>query len=321
MMDAAMLDRIVVRARLAPSVHNTQPARWRQVGDAVEVLCDGSVGHAAGDPAGRDAGLSCGAAVEATVIALSQEGLAASVTETWSGAGPGLRPVARIVPGGAVAADPMADQMDRRFTFRSVFEAAPAPLFGWQRRDAALLTDPARKDWIAGLNDAVSLGVLRDAAVRAELLHWMRLSPRHPRYDHDGMSRAALRMDATTALGARLVLGPLWGLCDRLGLTGRITAEAEATRSAQVIACFHRPADESPVASGRAYLRMWLEATHLGMAGWPMAALADTESSRAEVSARISLAPDRRLIQVIRFGVPVGDPPPRARRPLSELIV
>ena len=100
-----------------------------------------------------------------------------------------------------------------------------------------------------------------------------------------------------------------------------MTAEAAATRTAPVIAGFHRAAEEDPVSSGRQYLRLWLAATSLGMAGWPMAALTDDPEARAEMERLLVLPPGRRLIQVLRFGMPTDAAPPRARRPLSELIV
>jgi hypothetical protein len=184
------------------------------------------------------------------------------------------------------------------------------------RSIAPSMTDPAEKDWIATLNDRISLQTLRQTPSRQELLHRMRLSRRHPRDALDGLNRAALGMSAATAFAAQLTLGPLWLLCDRLGLTPAITAEAKATRSASVIAAFHRPATESPVSSSRAYLRLCLAAARCRFA-----ALADDPATRATISARLRIGPDRRLIQMIRFGFPAGAMPPRARRPLSDVLI
>lgn len=320
-MDRQTFERIVAQAALAPSVHNTQPARWRLDETGIDVLCDGAVALPVGDPDGRDAALSCGAAVEATVIALSAEGIAVTVEDLWAGQGPGVRPVARLTFAGSCEPDPMARQLERRYTHRGLFAEGPVSLFGWGRADTMLLTDPTRKAWLAALNDRVSLQVMRDARFRRELLGWIRLLPWDRRAEIDGLSREAMRMSPAVAIAARLVLGPLWRLCDLLGLTAAITAEAEATISAQAIACFHRPLDESPVVSGRAYLRMCLEAAHLGMAGWPMAALADTRESRTEICQRIGIPEDRRLVQVLRFGKVDGPPPPRARRSAETLIL
>jgi len=312
---------IVARANLAPSVHNVQPARWRREGDEIALYCDGDLRLPAGDPAGQDAALSCGAALEATVLALGAAGQGAEVTETWAGYAPGLCPVARLRLTGAAKPDPLAAQLEQRFTFRGPFETRPSPLYGWSPETARLITSAAEKSRIAALNDAVSLTAMRNGPLRRELLDWMRLSERHPRYGIDGMSRDALQFAPYEARAARFALGPLWGLLDLVGLTSGLTAEAPATESAAVIAAFHRPEGESRIASGRAYLRLWLAATQLGFAGWPMAALTDDAEARAELHRSLAIPAGRALVQVIRFGMPTGSAPPRARRPLDEVIL
>lgn len=320
------LSAIIARAALAPSVHNTQPARWRIADDGLILACDPATILSAGDPEGRDAGLSCGAALEAAVLALSAQGVSAHVTDHWlqndTTTIPGYRLAATIRPGAAIRPDPLEPLLDSRFTFRAAFlPAIPDMWRGWYPDDAVLLTDPADKDWIATVNDKISLQTLRQTPVRQELLHWMRLSRSHPRYSFDGMNRAALRMSWPTAFVAGLTLGPLWPLCDRLGLTPAMTAEAKNTKTAAVIAAFHRPAGESPVSTGRAYMRLCLAAARCGFAGWPMAAMADDPATRATIAARLEIGPDRRLIQMIRFGIPAGPMRPRARRPTTEVMI
>lgn len=325
MLDETKFRDVVARAALAPSTHNTQPARWQLAEPGILIFCDPEDGLAVGDPDGRDAALSCGAAVEATVLALSALGIGAEVTDlagdTPTLSGPDLQPIARIAMSDGAAVDGLAQQLEHRFTWRGLFDDSPVDLFGWSRSDAVLITDRAGRDRIAGLNDWASHEFLQDGAFRRELVSWMRLSDRHPRRDHDGLSRAAMRMSRIEALAARQALGWMWPLLGLVGATRGLTAEGDATRSAPVIACFHRPAGESPVTTGRAYLRMCLEAASLGLAGWPMAALVDHPETREEVCAAYGIGGDRRLVQVIRFGKPTGAPPPRARKPLSELII
>lgn len=321
MIDSATLARVVTRANLAPSVHNTQPARWRQDGGVITVAADLSVGLKVGDPTGQDAGLSCGAAVEATCLALGDLGWGASVTDLWQAkdreSWPGHRMAARLeIKEGRP--DPLAAALEQRFTWRGAFGAGGVPP-DWQRNDCVMVTEDTDRAWLAARNDVASLGILRDALFRGELVQWMRLSDRHPRVAFDGLSRAALGLKWWEAPVAGLALGPLWPLLDRLRLTGALTAEAAATRSAPVIACFFRPQGESPVTSGRAYLRLCLEAAARGFAGWPMAALADDPQTAAKVSARFAVPAGHRLVQVIRFGPPRGTAPPRARRPLAEV--
>lgn len=322
-MEHETLEQVVTRARLAPSIHNVQPARWRLADGRIEIGCDPTDALPVADPEDFGAGLSCGAAVEATVLALSAQDLAADVTDLWTetdrATWPGLRMVARIaVAGGGPL--PLADQLERRFTWRGPFAGDTPQLYGWTRKDTQLVLDAPTRDWLADLNDRASFEIMQGGPFRRELLSWMRLRDDHPRAPSDGLSRRALGLGKGRARLVPWQLGPFWPVMNALGRAKSLTAEAEMTRTAPVIACFHRPVTESPVETGRAYLRLCLEATHLGFAGWPMAALSDHPAAREEIEGRLAIDPDDRLVQVIRFGVPMGDPPPRARRPLSELI-
>ncbi len=324
MITDAQLREIVIRANLAPSVHNIQPARWRYDDGALLIAADPGLMLAAADPHGRNVGLSCGAAVEATVLALGDIGIGAKVTDTWEKddrqTWRGFRLAAKLQLSKGQA-DPLAARLEQRFTWRGAFAQSVPNLFGWSRGDTVLVLDQPSRHWLAERNDWASLQIMRQKPFRKELLHWMRLSQGHSRYAVDGLNRESLRMDNKTARAARWGLGPFWGLLDLVGATKGLTAEAEATRTAPVIACFHRPVDESPVTTGRAYLRLCLEATSLGFAGWPMAALSDYPQTNAEICDRYALGGDRLLVQVLRFGVPTGRPAPRVRRPLAELLL
>jgi hypothetical protein len=321
----AKLQAVIARANLAPSVHNAQPARWRPGATQIRIAADLSVGLNVGDPTQRDAGLSCGAAVEATVLALSAHGVSAQVRDHWSENDlttiPGHRMAATLALQDQGVLDGLHSQLEERFTWRGAFSTQSPSLFGWSRTDAVLVLDGPSCDWLAQMNDTVSLDVMRDPEFRRELLSWMRLRPTHKRYARDGLSRAAMQMSTCEAFAARFALGPLFRTLDRLGLAKSIVAEAELTRTAPVIAAFHRSVEESPVTSGRAYMRHWLEATQLGMAGWPMAALSDDRNSNAKICAKYGIGPDRRLIQVLRFGTAGAEMPGRARRTIEEVLV
>ncbi len=316
---------IVTRARLAPSIHNSQPARWRLRGDAILIGCDPAVTLPASDPEGVGIGMSCGAAAEATLLALSAGRHGSVITDLWAKNDretlPGYRLAARITLEGETVPDPLSGLIEARFLHRGIFDAKVADLFGWTRRDTLLVTDAPRKDWLAELYDAAALRQLRRIPVRRELLSWMRLTSRHPRARYDGLNRKMLHMSPRAAFEARAVLGPLWRPADLMGITDRLPGEAAQTRSASVIALFHRAKGETPVTSGRAYLRLLLEAVKLGLAAWPMGALVQDDAARAEICERTGLGEDRRLLQVVRLGPANATPPPRVRRPLDELII
>src|SRR3954451_13488170 len=76
-----VLDRATVEAALAvavraPSIHNTQPWRWRLAGGGLDLRADRSRQLAVADPDGHSLLVSCGAALHLTEIALRAAGSA-----------------------------------------------------------------------------------------------------------------------------------------------------------------------------------------------------------------------------------------------------
>ena len=67
-------------AGLAPSIHNTQPWRWRVDGATLELRAERSRQLAVTDPVGRMLAISCGAALHHVRVALAAEGWAVTVT-------------------------------------------------------------------------------------------------------------------------------------------------------------------------------------------------------------------------------------------------
>ncbi len=316
-----IFEECVTRAGLAPTVHNTQPARWVRDGNVLSLFCDTNVGLTIGDLSGRDAALSCGAVLEGMMLALSAHGFAPNVSLTSKGTAPGqgLVAVAHLDLNKGPE-DGLHAQLEHRFTWRGPFVTEPAKLFGWTRTDTRLVMDRASREWLAERNDWASFEIMQDDGFRRELVHWMRLNARHPRAGVDGMDRAAMRMSKGQARMVPYALVKFWHVLAALGIAKGLTVERDVTLTAPVIALFHRDIHEDPVASGRAYLRLCLKAASLGFAGWPMAALSDHPQTSAEICERFGIAPDRRLVQVIRFGIPTGDAPARARRPISEVL-
>ena len=322
MISDEILAECAARAALAPTVHNTQPARWVRDDGVLSLFCDTDVGLAVGDPSGRDAALSCGAVLEGMVLALSAHGIGAKVDLTGRDTAPrqGLVAVAHLTLTNDGVEDVLHHRLEQRFTWRGAFDTAQVDLFGWTRADTRMVLDAPSRAWLAARNDKASHDIMQDRRFRAELLSWMRLSGRHPRAGLDGMDRAAMRMTGWEARFAPFVLGPFWRGLGLIGATKGVVAERDATLTAPVIALFMREKTENPVVSGQAYLRLCLEAASLGLAGWPMAALSDHPATNADIRARFGVPDDRRLVQVIRFGRPTDATPPRARRPLSEVL-
>jgi hypothetical protein len=76
----ALAHRVIELACRAPSVHNSQPWRWRVVDEAtIELYADPDRQLLVSDPSGRNLALSCGAATHHSFVAAQALGLTAAV--------------------------------------------------------------------------------------------------------------------------------------------------------------------------------------------------------------------------------------------------
>lgn len=322
---------VIAEARLAPSVHNVQPTRWRLRRDLVELLGDPARSIPVADPDSRDWRLSHGAAFEGLSIALARRGLSVDLelipTEESTGLVGQLRrvAVAKVVSGAASAGDhPVATRTSWRGRFRAVDAETAIHLdqLAASRPDLHLIRTRADIANAARLADAASLYFLRDQAHRRELLRWMRLSRRHPQFDIDGLNSTAMNLNAVEAWGAGFVLGPLFDILDKSGFAAPLMSEYAKTSTAAAIAIFHRPAGEDPFVSGRAFYGAWLAMETAGFKGCPMSVLCDWTQARANLHEQCKLGADRHIVNAFRIGRPEVIPQAgHFRLPVSELIV
>ena len=77
--DVAEIRNILELARRAPSVHNTQPWRWRIDGRLLQLRADRSRQLRVADPLGRNFMISCGCALHHAVVGAGALGWRASV--------------------------------------------------------------------------------------------------------------------------------------------------------------------------------------------------------------------------------------------------
>ena len=120
--------RIVDLARWAPSVHNTQPWRWRSTGTTLELWADRERALPASDPTGRNLVISCGSALHYTVVAAQGLGSATDVELLPDGPASDLMARIRLTPSpptpDAVA---QLDLLRQRHTDRRRFTSWPVP--------------------------------------------------------------------------------------------------------------------------------------------------------------------------------------------------
>jgi len=315
---------LVGAACLSPNVHNIQPTRWRLVDNATIALIAAPDRHlAVGDPTGRDAAASHGAAFEGMRTAASAHGIKLVPAPATSGE------VARLVTDGSCAPDPLAPYLTTRRTYRGPFDirqkeaARSAAMRLSQRTDVRLIADDAAIKDIARLTDQATMRFFRNRPYRAELTSWMRLTRADPNWNRDGLNARAMEMSAPLAVAAGIVMGhPMFEILDKLQLAASLTGEAAVTNSASVLVAFVQDRDTDPFQTGRDWHRLWLEMTALGLTAAPLTILGDDETAASEMARRLNLPPHQRVVTALRAGmVDTKKLPTPARLPVGELIV
>ena len=320
-------ERCVAEAALAPSTHNTQPARWAFDGRTISLLAAPDAALPVADASGHDLEFSCGAALEGMLIALSRHGLQVNLdcADAWDGQGP----LARLtVTGKGAGIDPLAAQVAGRFTCRSGFAPASEQtlraLEDWADAapDIHLIREAETLGQLSAQNDALSLSLFHSPAFRDELMLWSRLSPGHPRWTRDGLNARALGLSRIEALAMPWVMKrAVFGLLSRLGLARQIVSEGGKWDDAAGVFFLSAPQDQPALQAGRRYYRVGLELAALGFATWPMSVIIDDAGSQAQWRDRLCLDERIRLVSCLRVGIPQHPAPDRARRPLSEIII
>jgi nitroreductase len=185
MIDEADFTAGVSAAIRAPSMHNTQPWRFRLTADSVEVLADRERSLPAADPTGWGLRLACGAATFNLRLEFAVRGRPLDVCWQPSRSDPTV--VAVLTPAANRPATPLEnslrDAIGRRHSNRRPFLAEPVPtparmrLVEAARTEAAwleLVTGMAPVGAVAEIAHAANRVLARDARYAAELGAWTR---------------------------------------------------------------------------------------------------------------------------------------------------
>ncbi len=325
-----VLQEAVAAATRAPSVHNTQPWRFRIVEDRIECFADFTRQLPVLDPTRRQLYVSCGAALNHLTVALRAAGYDSEVqlaADDDNPPPPGeAGPVATVLttPGAPATAGEvaLAAAINERHTQREPFADRKV-----EHRTLAELrhTAEAQGAWLAILDsreDQITLAVLLSHADQAELsnpdyqreLHnWRRTEP-----STDGIPTSALPADAGVRHSEVTVRDFTAGDQD--------AADAQADPNAPP------PPDERPalvilgtdadtptqwIHAGQALSALLLAATTQGLRASMLGQVIDLPATRAQLRTELRLIGEPQMVLRIGYG-PAA--PATPRRPLTEIL-
>jgi hypothetical protein len=273
--------RVIELACRAPSVHNSQPWRWRVIDDeTIELYADRRRQLQVSDPAGRNLALSCGAALHHACVAAQALGLAADVDLTPSGDGEDL--LARISLRSSTRPDEALAwlrALEERCTDRRRLSSWPVP----DSRLAQLAQ--AASGWgvfVFPITDVT-------ARFRAEELvaHAVALQAEDPRFAAE--QRAWIAPSAVEGIplasASPSANGRPPGRPNRFATSSDEAATADAAQVVEdsdglVAICSVADDQQSWLKAGQALSALWLQATQDGFSLVPLSQVVEVDETR-----------------------------------------
>ncbi len=304
-------------ARLAPSVHNTQPWRFAPLPDGLAIHEDPTRGLASLDPHGRLRVISCGAAVTNAALAVAHSGFV-PVVELLPAGEPTL--LARVRAGVRLAPDAgdlrLYGAIPVRRAHRRLHHRVGVGA-GDVRQVCAAVSRAGARPVVPDAPARRRLGALLRAAVEhqladpghlAEVSQWVRHVGGTS--TSDGVPVGSL---GTTPFPADSIVHDGWDL-DELE---RAPIEDELEASSVLGIATPGDARRDWLVAGVALQRAWLQATALDLA----VTFADqaTQWDGTRQLAADALGAPGQLQVVLRIGRPLVDVPPTPRRELADL--
>jgi hypothetical protein len=314
--DAGTIRTALALASRAPSVHNTQPWRWRVGMQSLHLYSDVTRQLPNTDPEGRDLMLSCGAALNHCVIAFAAVGWQAKVHRLPNPADPNHLAAIELVPHQADALDiALAAAIPRRRTDRRHYSSWPVPV-----SDIALMAARAARIGVTlrQVDDMEKLHKIVAESVWDHMNHdyLVELAAWSGRYASVAgvPARSTPRSDPTAKIPGRYFAGP----------TLVMPADSSAAEDNAVVLALGTRADDrlSQLRAGEATSVVLLTATCVGLSSCPVTEPLETAETREAV--RSDIFDDSSYPQMLlRVGwAPINADPlqPTPRRELADFV-
>ena len=312
------LRRIVELATRAPSVHNTQPWRWRGGPHSLELYADRTRTLSASDPDGRNLVISCGVALHHAQVAAEALGWSVTATRFPDPGQPDLLARLVLAPGTPSRHAPeLLEAIDKRCTDRRRFTAWPVPDDQLTHLAGQASSRGAHALPLTDVSERFHAEVLVNRAIDVQHDDLPVMQEQHAWIDHDagdGVPSAVLPLPAD--LRSRDHRRFATGLVDDMG--GR---EVEGSDGLIVICA---PTDDPAawLTAGEGLSAMWLAATVDGLSVVPISQVIEVAETRAAFELEVLGGLARPLV-VIRVGwqaISRRQLPRTPRRPVSEVL-
>lgn len=310
---AALLRRLVARAVLAPSSHNTQPWLFRIGGQWIDLFADRTRALPVNDPLDRELLISCGAALGSLRVAAAGAGQGIAVSLMPDAAEPDW--LARVTlsadaPEAALAS--LSSVLDSRHTHRRAFLPRDVEPVVRRAVGAAVALEGAELIDVDGpQREAVARLVAEgdrlqwaDPSWRRELAMWM-----HPRRHGDGLAMPTLAAPIAQAVVRRFDMGR--------GVAAKDAELAAASPWLSVIAT-RQDAPPAWLQAGQALQRALLTGCAAGLQASYLNQPIEVTSLRPRLQAVLHSQAFPQLL--LRWGHPERPAPAAPRRPLAEVM-
>ena len=291
------LRRIVELATRAPSVHNTQPWRWRGASHSLELYADRSRRLPVSDPDGRNLVISCGVAVHHAQVAADALGWSAVVTRLPDPAQPDLLARLDLVPGTpSLHAPKLLEAIDRRCTDRRRFTSWPVPDEQLTHLAGQASSQGAHAFPLSDVSTRFHAELLINRSIDVQCADRLAMDEQQSWIDHgtvDGVPYDVLPLprDVRSRRPGRFATG----LVDDMG-----GGEVEAP-DGLVVLCAPTDGPAAWLTAGEGLSSLWLAATLEGLSVVPISQVIEVAETRAAFELEVLGGLARPLV-VIRVG-------------------
>jgi hypothetical protein len=319
---SSLARRIIELACRAPSFHNTQPWRWRIVGDeTVELYADRGRQLRVADPDGRNLAISCGSALHHAEVAARALGLTPEVSLAPAEAGDLLATI-ELSPGHTTpAALEELEALERRGTDRRRFTSWPVPegrlthlaeaASGWGAY-VVPITDVTGRFHTERLLTLAMVTQTADQAYVEEQRGWV---------EH-GSVDGVPAPNAAPASPGRAPSRPHRYASDAETASPATGTAIESTDSVLAI-CTAGDHQTEWLHAGQALSALWLRAIRDGLSVVPLSQVIEVEETRHALHQEVFAGMARPQI-LVRIGwqeISRSPLPPTPRRPVDDVII